>query len=277
MAEGLSKKQLKELRKLEKMQARNLEKQNDKFKWIAISVVCALFLVLFAGVILVAKNKNKPQNANGSVAIADDGHVRMLDAKGKDDASRSAEKAKKAVTLVEYGDFQCPACKAYHPVVKELLAAYPDQLKLVFKNFPLTTLHPNAMNAAIAAEASAKQDKYFEFTDILYDHQEEWAGLPDPSQKFNEYAKSLGMDVKKFDSDQKDPEIPKLIETHRSEGTNNGVLGTPTFFIDGKKIDNPANLEDFKKVISSELSKANDTTSAPQPTTGTSNQLPLQQ
>lgn len=273
MAEGLTKKQLKELKKLEKLQSRNLEQKNNAIKWIAISVVCALFLVLFVGVVLVAKNKNAPKTADGSTSIAENGHVRNVGSQGND-ATNSAEKAQKSVTLVEYGDLQCPACKAYHPIVKGLISAFPEQLKFVYKNFPLSALHPNAMNAAIASEAVNKQNKYFEFTDILYDHQEEWASLPDPSSKFEEYVKSLGLDLAKYKEDLKDPELPKLIESHRSEGINNGVTGTPTFFLDGNRIDTPSSLEDFKKLISDELSKV-DAKSDASPTSAP-DKLPLQ-
>lgn len=274
MAEGFSKKQLKELKKLEKMQSRNLEQKNNNIKWIAISVVCALFLVLFVGIILIAKQKNNPTTADGSTAIANNGHVRMIDKTGND-ATNSAETATKSITLVEYADFQCPACKAYHPIVKELLAAFPDQVKLVFKNFPLKSIHQNAMNAAIAAEAAGKQNKFFEMADTLYEHQEEWSGLADPTPKFEEYAKTLGLDVDKFKEDQKNPELSKLIEDHRSEGIKNGVTGTPTFYLDGVKIDTPSSLEDFKKVISDELVKVD---VAPQKSQESSpDQLPLQE
>lgn len=276
MAEGFSKKQLKELKKLEKMQSRNLEQKNNTVKWIAISIVCALFLVLFVGVVLVAKNKNKPATADGSTAIANNGHERMIE-NAVGDATNSAERAQEVVTLVEYADFQCPACKQYHPIVKELLRAFPDQLKLVFKNFPLISIHPNALPSAIAAEASGMQDKYFEFADLLYEQQEEWSGLPDPTDKFEEYAKSIGLDVERFKKDLSDPSISKLIEDHRSEGITNGVAGTPTFFVNGQRINTPSSLEDFKKIISDELAKGDQSVPVETEPTSSSNPLLLQE
>ena len=177
MAEGLTKKQIKELRKLEKMQSRNVEEKNGTVKWIAIAVISAVFLLLFVGIIIVAKQKNKPQTASGNAQFANNGHARMLTKEGKD-ATNSANPAQKVVNMVEYGDLQCPACKSYNPVVTELLKAFPEQLKLVFKNYPLTQVHPNAMAASVAAEAAAKQGKFYEFVDAAYAKQEEWAGLP---------------------------------------------------------------------------------------------------
>lgn len=275
MAEGLTKKQFKELRKLEKMQSHNLEQKNNSIKWIAIAAVSALFLILFVGVIIVAKNKNNPQASNASVSFADNGHPRMLTSQGED-ATISANPAVKSITLVEYGDIQCPACKVYHPIVKQLLASYPERVKLIFKNFPLTSVHPNAMNAAIAAEAVGRQGKYFQFVDLMYEKQDEWAGLDDPQPKFEEYVKSLGLSVEQFQKDQKDPAIAKLINDERNEGIQNGVSGTPSFFVDGKKIENPNSIGDFKKIIDAELKTVSGQNPPQVQPTSAPNKLPLQ-
>ncbi len=276
MAEGLTKKQFKELRKLEKMQAHTLENKNNTVKWIAITIVSALFLLLFVGIIVVAKNKNKPQTENGAVKFSNSGHPRMLTKEGKD-ASISASQATQAITMVEYGDLQCPACKAYHPLVLDVLKAYPEQLKLVFKNYPLTTVHRNAMAAAIAAEAAGKQGKYFEFVDMVYEKQLEWSELDDPQGKFEEYVKALGLSVEQFKKDQQDKAITTLINDERNEGIQNGVTGTPSFFINGKKIENPANLDAFKKVIDAELKTVTGNNPPAISPTSAPDKLPLQQ
>ncbi len=276
MAEGLTKKQFKELRKLEKMQARTLDEKNSVVKWIAISVVSALFLLLFVGIIVVAKNKNKPQNATGAAQFSNSGHPRMLTKEGKE-ASISANPSTKAITMVEYGDLQCPACKAYHPLVLDVLKEYPEQLKLIFKNFPLTTVHRNAMAAAVAAEAAGRQNKYFQFVDMVYEKQLEWSELDNPQGKFEEYAKALGLNVEQFKKDQQDKAITNLINDERNEGIQNGVTGTPTFFINGKKIENPANLDAFKKIIDAELKRATGNNPPATSTTTAPDKLPLQQ
>ena len=276
MAEGLTKKQFKELRKLEKMQAHTLENKNNTVKWIAITIVSALFLLLFVGIIVVAKNKNKPQTENGAVKFSNSGHPRMLTKEGKD-ASISASQATQAITMVEYGDLQCPACKAYHPLVLDVLKAYPEQLKLVFKNYPLTTVHRNAMAAAITAEAAGKQGKYCEFVDMVYEKQLEWSELDDPQGKFEEYVKALGLSVEQFKKDQQDKAITTLINDERNEGIQNGVTGTPSFFINGKKIENPANLDAFKKVIDAELKTVTGNNPPAISPTSAPDKLPLQQ
>ena len=124
-----------------------------------------------------------------------------------------------------------------------------------------------------------------EFVEVAYAKQEEWAGLDNPQSKFEEYVKELDMNVDQFRKDQKDPAIAKLISDQNTEGIQNGVTGTPSFFIDGKKIENPASIEDFKKIISEELRSIIGSDAIPQsqtkttvtPTTTVPEKLPLQQ
>lgn len=275
MAEGLTKKQLKELRKLEKLQSRNLEQKNNNVKWIAISIVSALFLLLFVGVVLVTKNNNQPATESGKVEIAQTGHERIVRTNPAEATDSAA--VQQVVTLVEYADIQCPACRAYHPMVKELLASYPDRVRLLFKHFPLMTIHPNAMPAAIAAEAAGRQNKFFEFVDLAYENQAEWSGLPNATNKFNEYAQSLGLDVEQFKKDMEDPALRKTVEEQREEGLNNGVSGTPTFFLEGERIENPSSLDELKGLVDQKLTATNaqPTESSEEPTSIPEN-LPLQ-
>ena len=162
-------------------------------------------------------------------------------------------------------------------LVLDVLKAYPEQLKLVFKNYPLTTVHRNAMAAAIAAEAAGKQGKYFEFVDMVYEKQLEWSELDDPQGKFEEYVKALGLSVEQFKKDQQDKAITTLINDERNEGIQNGVTGTPSFFINGKKIENPANLDAFKKVIDAELKTVTGNNPPAISPTSAPDKLPLQQ
>lgn len=280
MAEGLTKKQLKELRKLEKMQSRNIEQKNNSIKWIAITIISAIFLLLFIGIIAVAKNKNNPTTQDGKAVFSEARHVRTIpkpDTEATDSATSS-----KSVTLVEYADIQCPACRTYHPTIIALIEAYPGQLQVVFKHFPLTSIHPNAMDSAIAAEAAGMQGKFFEYLDLAYEKQLEWAGLPNPDDKFAEYAKAIGLDVERFKKDLENPQITKDIEAERSEGIDNGVSGTPTFFLNGERIQNPADISAFKKLIDAQLKGEQKESTTSEPTvipteTSAPGELQLQQ
>lgn len=153
------------------------------------------------------------------------------------------------VTLVEFGDFQCPACKAYEPLVRQVLADNAGSVQLVFKHFPLTQIHPNALLAAKASEAAGLQGRFWEMHDMLYDKQGEWSGSLNARDMFVGYAESIGLDVSKFTQDLGNDSIEKKIIAEYKEGTTLGVRGTPTFFANGTMISNPSSIEDFNKII----------------------------
>ena len=105
------------------------------------------------------------------------------------------------LTLIEFGDFQCPACGTYEPIVRQVLADNKDVLKISFRHFPLTQIHRNALLAAKASEAASQQGKFWEMHDILYDKQEEWSQALNARDFFLTYATTLGLDTKKFTTD----------------------------------------------------------------------------
>ncbi|MEX2028790.1 MAG: thioredoxin domain-containing protein [Candidatus Curtissbacteria bacterium] len=150
------------------------------------------------------------------------------------------------VKIVEFGDFQCPACGMAHPIVKRVLAKNMDQVYFVFRNFPLPA-HANAVEAARTAEAAGEQGKYFEMFDILYENQKDWENLANPADKFGEYAQKLGLDMEKFKEDQK-MSITN-INSDKSLGEKAGVDSTPTFFINGQKYPGVISEADLQKII----------------------------
>ena len=135
------------------------------------------------------------------------------------------------ITLVEYGDFQCPYCKRAHPLIKRLLKEKNNDLHFVFRNFPLQEIHPNAYTAAITAEAAGKQDKFWEMHDLIFENQDKL------STKFlMSLAENIGLDMKQFAEDSKSNMLQSKIETDFESGIRSGVNGTPTFFINGNKL-----------------------------------------
>lgn len=144
------------------------------------------------------------------------------------------------VKIVEYGDFQCPACAAMAPIAADLLAKYPNDIELTFKHFPLTQIHPRALLAAKAAEAAGKQGKFFEMHDKLFVGQSTWSSNSKAEEIFIGYATELGLNIDTFKSDLKDAAIAAKIRSNQAEGMKAGVQGTPTFFVDGLKVENPA-------------------------------------
>lgn len=154
------------------------------------------------------------------------------------------------VTLVEFGDFQCPACGAFEPIIRQVMADNKDTLKFSFRHFPLTQIHKNALLAAKASEAAGLQGKFWEMHDILYDKQEEWGEALNAREFIMIYASTLKLDVKKFSTDIESKTIEEKVLSEFKEGVKLGVQGTPTFFLNGKKVENtPRNLADFNKMI----------------------------
>jgi protein-disulfide isomerase len=136
------------------------------------------------------------------------------------------------LTLVEYGDYQCPYCGAAYPLVKRVQKALGKKLRFVFRNFPLTQAHPYAMIAAEAAEAAALQGKFWQMHDMIYENQDQLQ--PDILLS---WAQELGLDLKAFGTAIKQGDISKRIKEDRASGIRSGVNGTPTFFINGTRYD----------------------------------------
>jgi len=145
--------------------------------------------------------------------------------------------AKSKVVMIEYGDFQCPGCGSAYPIITPLTEKYKDQIAFIFRNFPLTQLHPNAMTAAAAAEAAGLQGKYWEMHNKLYENQSAWSSLSTNTRVdfFVSYAKSLGLNTTTFQSDLTGTAISQKIGYDQALGRKDGVTGTPTFFFDGKQ------------------------------------------
>jgi protein-disulfide isomerase len=153
------------------------------------------------------------------------------------------------VTIVEFSDFQCPFCAQSAGLVNDVLKAYPKDVNFVYKQFPLTTIHPNAMGAAKAAVAAGKQGKFWEMHDIMFQNSRELA--PD---KLKEYAGKVGADVARWEKDFNAPETQQQVDKEMQEARAADVQGTPTFFIGGKRVMNRS-VDGFKAMIDEELKK----------------------
>ncbi len=140
--------------------------------------------------------------------------------------------ANATIELVEYGDYECPHCGRAYPLIKSIQQQMGDQLKFVFRNFPLEEAHPHAVHAAVAAEAAAAQNKFWEMHDIIYEHQRH---LND--KNLVDYAKQIGLNPEQFAQDFEAPASQEKVDTDFESGVRSGVNGTPSFFINGKKFE----------------------------------------
>jgi len=162
------------------------------------------------------------------------------------------------VTLIEYGDFECPACGAYYPIVKTIKEKYKDDITFQFRHFPLVQIHQNAFAASRAAEAAGMQNKFWEMHDLIYEQQTTWKTNSSPYAYFEGLAGQLGLNVTKFKTDYSSSVVNNVINADIKEGKSVGADSTPTFVLNGKKIDkNPATQEAFEKLIDDAIAAKN--------------------
>jgi protein-disulfide isomerase len=155
------------------------------------------------------------------------------------------------VTLVEYGDYQCPSCGEAYPIVKELMSQLDRQLLFVFRNFPLATVHPHAETAAEAAEAAGTQGQFWEMHDMLFENQDAL-----DNEDIVQYAAALGLDETRFIRDLAGHANAARVREDFLGGVRSGVNGTPTFFINGARHDGAYDFDTLSMVINDELSSS---------------------
>ncbi len=244
MDEHLTKDQKKELRKQEwedKLKKEQKKKTLNKILlWVGVIV---LLLAGFWG--LNAATTYSPSSTTQSPNTA-------LPTVSSSDITDGPKNAK--AVLIEYADFQCPGCGAAYPVVKQLQQDFKGKLLFVYRFFPLTTIHKNAMASAQAAYAAYKQNKFWEMHDLLFANQTKWADLDDPTQTFLDYAKSLNLNLDQFRKDMADKATQDFINNVENKGTEAGVDSTPTFFLNKKQL-SLSGYDGMKQAIQAELSK----------------------
>lgn len=210
-------------------------------------LVWGLIILGIAGIVLamVAIVSHQPATQN---ALKD-----LITPVSASDYIRGSKDAK--VVLVEYSDFQCPACGYYYTQVKQLETDFNGNIAVVYRYFPLEQIHKYARSSARVAEAAGRQGKFWEMHDLLFTNQNAWANSSDAASLFLSYAQSLGLDINKFSADLNSSDIDNKINSDYQDGIKQGIAGTPTFFVNGKQIENPASYDAFKDIIQQELNK----------------------
>ena len=148
------------------------------------------------------------------------------------------------LTLVEFGDFECPNCRQAAPAVKLLLDRFPGQLRFVWRNFPLEEVHPHALGAALAAEAAGGQGRFWPMHERLLAHQDH---LKAP--QLRRYAEQVELDMARYDADVKEEIYLQRIREHIDDGRRSGVRGTPGFFLNGRYVDVSFGLEHLRESV----------------------------
>ncbi len=158
------------------------------------------------------------------------------------------------VTLVEFGDYQCPACALSAPALEQVIRDYGGKIRIVFRNFPLPQ-HKNALLAAEAAEAAGAQGKYWEMNKLLYAGQADWSESEKALEIFVGYARILHLNTETFTKDVQSKKYAGKIQADKNDGLAVGVSGTPTFYLNGSQITVRPTYDNFKEYIDAELKK----------------------
>jgi len=140
------------------------------------------------------------------------------------------------VRIEEFGDFECPPCGIFHPILQQMEQEFGDKLQVTFREFPLVPTHQHALAAASAAEAAGLQNKFWEMHDLLYDHQGDWKKEFDVRPIFEGYAKQIGLDVERYKRDVNGDLVAQRIFQDGKRGHSLGVKGTPTVFLNGREV-----------------------------------------
>jgi len=241
--QNLTKKERRRLKKLKKEENTRVGQRKKKINSIIIYGIIFVFVGLaVSGIIyLVAKKSsaNNPISLPASLILLEDDWLK---------GNKEAE-----LTLIEYSDFQCPACAYFHPIVEKLAGDYKDNLKIVYRHFPLPQ-HKNAVLAGQAAEAAGKQGKFWEMAGKIFESQAQWSEVKNEEAKniFKELARTLDLNIEQWEKDIENEEIKKSIDEDYKEGVKIGINATPTFFLNGQKLQNPRSYEEFKEILNKE-------------------------
>lgn len=200
-------------------------------------LIIAAIVIIFGGILLFKGDEAQAPTDTSAVS----NHVLGDNAKG--------------VTLMEYGDYQCPFCGQFHPLVKAVVEKYKTDIHFQFRNLPLIGNHSNAFAAARAAEAASLQGKFWEMYDALFQNQSAWSDSSNVLPIFEQYAAQLGLNVEQFKTDFASTKVNDTINADMAEFKKTGEpMSTPTFFLNGKKIE-PKSLDDFSRLIDEAIAK----------------------
>jgi protein-disulfide isomerase len=218
-------------------------------------VILGAIVVIFIGIFAFNQGSNDKNSKGGGGGNQATNHV--------------TGQGKAGVTLIEYGDYQCPVCGSFEPVVKQVREKYAAEIFFQFRNLPIVAVHKNAFAAARAAEAAGMQGKYWQMHDKLYENQDlngktGWVATDNPISYFTTFAQQIGLNVTKFKSDYASSQVNDAINADLAAFAKTGQQqATPTFFLDGKVLTNNdlidsqtgPSLDKFSKIIDAEIAQ----------------------
>jgi protein-disulfide isomerase len=234
MTEELTKKEKRDLAKEKKREEREKEQRASTLKKTLGLLIVAVVVGFLGYKVYEYFTKPLPEVASEPIKIAEGDWT-----KGNSEAQ---------VELIEYGDYQCPACGSYFPLVEQLVSEYSDRMSFAYRHFPLVSIHPNSMQASKAAEAAGVQDKFWEMHSILYERQNDWADERNVKDIFTSYAEEIGLNKDQFLDDFESQAVQDMIDADILSANSLKVNSTPTFYLNGTRIQ-PGSYDEFKALV----------------------------
>lgn len=235
----LTKKERRALRKLEKKKEKE---QRERRKFIKKILTWTILIVISIGGLFGLTRLVSEESSQISSSVV------LINENDQLKGNRRSE-----IVLIEYSDFQCPACASYLPIVKKLAEEFSDRVAFVYRHFPLDQ-HQHAQIAAQATEAAGKQGKFWQMHDKLFENQDTWSDQKNAQELFIQYAQELELDLEQFKDDLDSKEVKDKVNYDYQSGVSGGVNATPTFFLDGKKLTNPRGYQEFKDTLEKAIS-----------------------
>lgn len=232
--EQLTKKQRRALNKQQKILSHEERNKSErKQRMLMWSILLIVVVAIIAGTVWIAGTTR----TNGVLAQAITDNEWEI---GGKDAS---------VTIVEYSDFQCPACRQFYNNSHDLLDEMGHDVRFIYRHFPLTRIHSNAERAAQAAEAAGAQGMFWEMHDVLFESQTNWSELNDPSDHFKQLAKNLKLDEARFATDYEAKSTKQAVDEDATGAQQAQLRGTPTIFINGEQVPTPQTKNALRDLI----------------------------
>ncbi len=226
-------------------------------------IIGLIALVTIVGIYAVSKSgKNEESNTNTNTTAAAQSEA---DKKAQEAYAKAPAGATPAnflgsenspVVVEEFADFQCPTCGVVHPKVKEVVSHFGSKIKFVFRNYPLTQLHPHAYDAAVASEAAGLQGKFWQMQEMIFTNQATWSAQSNARNIFKEYAGKIGLNVAQYETDTLGLSAKQRVDSDMQRGNAIGIQSTPTILINGKVVPfSQVEIASLKALIEAELKK----------------------
>lgn len=215
-------------------------------------IITLITLIIFGGGIFLF---SKGGNSNISTSVVNSSLLipqNAIETSGIVNGNYLPASSSASVILVEFGDYECPACGVYSPFVQQLLTDFAGKINYVFRNYPLPQ-HTNAPISSYAVEAAGLQGMYWQMHEKMYATQADWSNLKDPTGVFMGYAKDLGLDTTKFTSDINSAAVKNKVQNDTNDGNTIGITETPTFYLNGQKITLGGTYDQLKNVVQTAL------------------------